>query len=278
MSRHRFFVASSLPETSDAVAIPLSEADTHHALNVLRVQPGEEIVVVEPHGRARIVQVVSVATGGLTGTLVGELAPPSEPHITLVQGIAKGSAMDQIVQHAVELGAERIVPVLTERTVVRLEPGKAAARAARWQRIAEGAARQSQRSRVPLVATPATLAEVTPLFAEHDLAVVLWEESDSDSLAAVLTREGINETRPHARVALVVGPEGGLSAGEVGALTAAGAVVASLGGAVLRAETAALVAMTLVAQSLGALGTPSCGAESGAARSPSRATPDTGAA
>ncbi len=254
MSRHRFFVSTELSHADGVVAVPLSEADAHHAVDVLRIRPGEEIVVVEPGGRARTVQVTAVETPqSLRGRIVGDAPAVPEPRITLVQGIMKGPAMDETVQHAVELGAERIVPLLTQRTVVRLDAGKAAARAARWRKIAEGAARQSQRSRLPEVDVPITIAEVLPQLADYDLAVVLWEEADAVSLSQALAAAGITPARSGSRIALVVGPEGGLSADEVTELASAGAVVASLGPAVLRAGTAALVAMTLASLALGTL-------------------------
>jgi 16S rRNA (uracil1498-N3)-methyltransferase len=253
MSRHRFFAVSALVEVSGVAAVPLSASDMHHALHVLRLKPGEEIVVVGPDGGASIVEVLSADVGGLTGRIAGELPRQLEPHITLVQGIVKGSVMDDIVQHAVELGAERIVPLLTARTVVRLDEKKAAARTVRWQRIAEGAARQSQRARLPVVEPVARIEDARPIFAANDIAVVLWEEADAESLSGVLAANGISSERPVACIALVVGPEGGFSADEIAGLVEAGAVMASLGPAILRAETAALVAMTLASQALGAL-------------------------
>ncbi len=256
MSRHRFFLDAALDGTADVVAVPLSETDRHHAVDVLRVAPGEEIVVVEPGGRSLVVRLQSVRSSDLAGRVVGELPGPDEPRVTLLQGVIKGSRMDEIVQHAVELGVERVAPVVTAHTVVRLDSAKATHRVSRWQRIAEAAACQSQRTRVPVVESPTSLGAALRFVEDADLAVVLWEESDADGLASVLRDAGVSPAQPGARVVVVVGPEGGLTADEVDDLVAAGARVASLGGAILRAETAALAALTLVADALGALGSP----------------------
>jgi len=145
------------------------------------------------------------------------------------------------------------VPLLTERTIVRLEVEKVAARTNRWQRIAEGAARQSQRARLPKVDWPVTVGELAALLDEFDVSVVLWEESAAESLAGVLEAAGVTSARPDLNVALVIGPEGGLTPGEVSVLSSGGARVASLGSAILRAETAALTALALTANALGAL-------------------------
>lgn len=253
MSRHRFFVRSALPDVEGAVRIPLSPKDMHHAVHVLRLEPGERIVVVEPGGRSRIVHLETVAADQLTGWILEDVTAHAEPRITLVQGITKGSGMDEIVRHAVELGAERIVPLLTERTVVRLKAERAEVRTSRWRRIAEGAARQSQRARLPRVDSPVTIGELAALLDEFDVSVVLWEESAAESLAEVLEAAGVTSARPDLSVALVIGPEGGLTPGEVSVLSSVGARVASLGSAILRAETAALAALALTANALGAL-------------------------
>jgi len=254
MSRHRFFVPSGLVWEDGTVIVPLSDSDRHHAVHVLRVQPGEEIVVVEPSGSSLIVLVDSVRSDTVKGRFVAELPAVFEPRVTLMQGITKGSTMDGIVQHAVELGVERIVPLLTARTIVRFEAPKAIERVQRWQRIAEGAAGQSQRSRIPSVWAPERLRDAAASLGSFELAVVLWEESGADGLARVLAGEGVSPDDPEMRIALIVGPEGGLTSEEVRGLVTAGAHIASLGGAILRAETAALAALTLTVDALGGLG------------------------
>ncbi len=263
MSRHRFFVTEPLGERNASFSLPLSPADLHHAVRVLRLQPGELVVLVEPGVRSHLVRLDAVGPDSLMGRTVDAVLQQAEPHITLVQGLVKGDGMDEIVRHAVELGAERIVPLVTERTVVRLDAAKVDARVSRWQRIAESAARQSQRSRIPVVERPLSVEAFAATLSEAgacgtDRCIVLWEDSLGESLSSVLERllsDGGRRNRraADANVALVIGPEGGLTAAEVPRLSAAGAQVASLGAAVLRAETAALAAMTLAADALGAL-------------------------
>jgi 16S rRNA (uracil1498-N3)-methyltransferase len=253
MSHPRFFATTALPDAQGAIALPLSVEDLHHAVRVLRLQPGERIVLVEPGGGSWVFELERVSSEGLTGSMLNAVERPHEPRITLVQGILKGSGMDEVVRHAVELGAEHIVPLVAERTVVRLAQDKADARTRRWQRIAEGAARQSQRTRVPTVLLPVDIAGLQKMISGLDTVVVLWEESTGDHLSQVLGMLGVDAEHPDIRVGLIVGPEGGLGCGEVEALVAAGAHVVSLGTAILRAQTATLAALTLVVDALGAL-------------------------
>lgn len=274
MSDHRFFLVGPLTSASlrDGTAedIPLSPEDLHHAVAVLRVRKGERIAVVEPGGTVWSARVESASRRGLSGVVLGPVESAKEPSIVLVQGVTKGATMDSIVQHAVELGVEEIVTVLTDRTVVRLDEAKSAERAARWQRIAKGAAAQSQRVRVPPVGPPVALTELASGLSGHDLTIVLWEEASKAPGLAELVRAELSRrsagtaaderAEPVAvsglRVTLVVGPEGGLTGQEVDGLVAAGARVAGLGEAVLRTETAALAAIAVVSSELGFLGSP----------------------
>lgn len=257
MSRHRFFLAGQIRQSpaGDPVVLPLAVRDAHHAIDVLRVTPGEEVIVVEPHGRAYVVAVESVTGREIEARVVSELeGRASGPRITLIQGVCKGATMDAIVQHAVELGVERIVPFVAERTIVRFDAEKAQARKARWERIAEGAARQSQQVRIPVIDAPVTLDRALPIVAGFDTALVMWEESSGPGIAQALADAVTDGGRAAPSVTVVIGPEGGLTADEVGVLKSAGAVECSLGPDILRAETAALVAVALVAHTLGGLG------------------------
>lgn len=254
MSAHRFFLEGDLPpaDAEGGVRLPLDPEDLHHAVSVLRLRRGEEIEVVEPGGRVWRALVGEVMPKELTAVLADQpLAEErSGPAVTLVQGVAKGEKMDSIVRQTVEVGVTRIVPVLTDRVVVKLDAGKAANRGERWRRIARSAAGQAHRAQVPRVDDPAPLEAASSSLREADAVVVLWEEElPSRTLGSVLSP--LRGDRD-AHVALVVGPEGGLSAAEVERLRAMGAVTASLSRNILRTETAAVVAVTLAIRELDA--------------------------
>ena len=242
MSRSRFFLTSELPADSPLV-LPLSRADQHHAIRVLRVGVGEDLDVVAPSGAVWRVRVAGVSRAGIAVEPLAELPPARQPDVALFQGVAKGDKMDVIVRQAVEVGAAKITPVLMSRSVVRLDPGRRPERGERWRRVARAAAKQARRETVPDVADPVEFAEALELLNAYDRIVVLWEDQRGRLLSTVV-RSWLRE--PEARIALLVGPEGGLSAEEVAALQARGALVASLGPSIMRTETAAIVALSLV--------------------------------
>lgn len=251
MSAPRFFLTDALPKGEGAVVAPLAEEDLHHARAVLRIATGEEVELIEPDGAGWRARVAAAGADGLEVEALDRLEARLHPKITLVQGVAKGEKMDAIVRQAVEIGAVEIVPVLFERSVVKLDAKKRADRGTRWRRIAKSAAEQSHRDAVPLVHDPATLAEALPVIASHDGVIVVWEEARGQGLAAGVASWA---TEPDVRVALVVGPEGGLSADEVARLEGLGAVPVTLGATILRTETAAIVALALAVHAFGGLG------------------------
>jgi len=251
MSLHRFFLTEPLAGSDGASALPLSDADRHHLANALRIEAGDEIVVVEPDRTAWRVELTAVGPEHVTGAPVERIAPAWEPHVTLVQGVMKGARMDTLVEKAVEIGVEAIVPVVTERCVVRLEPAKRLERGERWRRVAHAAAKQSQRAFVPPVSDPDDLDAVAGEFGDYGVVLVLWEESSADGIGAQLDAAG---ARADSRVAIVIGPEGGLSDVEVAMLERNGARVTSLGKNILRSETAGIVASALCVYELSGLG------------------------
>jgi 16S rRNA (uracil1498-N3)-methyltransferase len=268
VSYHRFFLEAEPDfDESGRALLPLTAEDAHHALRVLRLKAGESVDIVAPSGTAWRVEVEHLDGGRVAVRLAGRLAATdgdAMPEITLVQGVAKGEKMDAIVRAAVEIGATRIAPIMMERSVVKLDAKKARGRGERWRRIARSAAQQARRGRVPEVTDPLGFEDAVKLIADHDLALTLWEECDAPLLSAAV-REGLakseepaaggqataDTTTPGdtacARIAVVVGPEGGLIAEEVAALESAGATTVTLGPSILRTETAAVAALGIVA-------------------------------
>lgn len=245
MSAHRFFLESALPVGDGPVVAPLRAADLHHAVAVLRVRAGEQIELVEPDEDAGgwLVEVVSADASEILVRRVTHLVRSYHPRVTLVQGVAKGEKMDTIVRQAVEVGAAEVIPVLTARSVVKLDARKRADRGERWRRIARSAAEQAHRDYVPAVHDPIDLAGALALLADYDAVVVLWEDERRRHL-----RSAVESFLPgtDVRIAVVVGPEGGLAPEEVAALESIGAVTSSLGDSILRTETAAVVGLALL--------------------------------
>jgi 16S rRNA (uracil1498-N3)-methyltransferase len=186
-----------------------------------------------------------------TGTIVGgaPAADESALAISLVQGVPKGDQMEVVIRATTELGVARILPALTARTVVRLDAGRWRERARRWQRVAKEATKQCGRALVPAVEAPRPLAEWIAEETAADVRLCLWE-GEGTPLRRVIERL---EPGPR-RVSVIVGPEGGLTADEVGLARAAGYVSVTLGDRILRTETAALTIVALLQYTRGDLG------------------------
>ena len=230
--------------------VAFGAAAAHHLGRVLRAAVGEVVQAVDAGGALLSVRLTAITARRAEGLIVSRapLATESPLDLTLAQAVPKGDKMDGIVRMATELGVTRVVPLLTARTVVRLEPARWGSRLGRWQRIAKEAAQQSGRASVPEIAQPREVSSWAREAGATGLLVCLWEE-EPEGLARRLP------AGPCPRVTVVVGPEGGLTADEVGGLADAGAIVAGLGPRLLRTETAGAVAVALLQSRYGDLGT-----------------------
>jgi len=229
--------------------VALSRADSHHLLRVLRAVPGTPFIVLA-QGMHYDCVLEEVADGLAWGRITASRPAAGEPRIRIVlfQGLAKGEKLERVIQHGTELGIAEFTPVATSRSVVRLDAQKAAERTERWQRIAREAAEQSRRGAVPRVTHLHTWQQAVARIPEFDLALVPWEEGGVPLKAAL-------EACPEAvSFALFIGPEGGLSAEEVGLAREAGAIPVTLGPRILRTETAPLAAAAAILYARGEMG------------------------
>ena len=241
----RFFVDG---QYAVGESVQLKESDSKHFAKVLRGNVGDEIQIVAAGDV--FTAVVQSLEGGVTAELTALTAEYSEAPIDiyLLQGLAKGERMDLVIQKAVELGVRAIIPVSCERCVVRLAGSKAADKQKRWQKIAESAAKQCGRQRVTEIMPVSSLREALAMLPEGTSVIMPWEEAEDNTLNKVLT-----ENSP-GNAAVIIGPEGGLTTAEVAAAQEYGAEVVTLGKRILRTETAAIVAVTIIMHRWGDLG------------------------
>ena len=238
MTRRRVHVP---PERIDGAVARPDAASLHYLADVLRLEAGAPVEVFDGAGSAWDASF----TGG--ELRLGERRPAPLPGavVWLAFALSRGEKGDWIVQKGTELGVSRLVPWQAERSVVRLEPDRAAERARRWRRIAEEAARQCGRADVPEVVVPGSLAGA--LAAPPGFTRIAFHAGAGAPLAEVV-RGGTSG------FLAVIGPEGGLTDREVEACLGSGCVLATLGPRVLRAETAAIVAAALLQHLAGDLG------------------------
>lgn len=236
------------PEAIAGGRVTFDAPQSRHLARALRLRPGDTVIASDGSGRDYTVRLDAVGAR-VTGTVLGEALGGAESPLalTLVQGVPKGDKMEAIVRAVTELGIAEVRPALTARTVVRLGASAAAARAARWQRVAREAAKQCGRAVVPAVATPAPLDACLEAARDCDLALCLWE-GDAPPLVTALPATRVR------RAAVLIGPEGGLEAAEVDAARRAGWRVVSLGARVLRTETAGPAVVAILQSRLGDLG------------------------
>lgn len=241
----RFLVDSLAGEVAE-----VSGERLHHLARVLRLGAGDEVELFDGRGGCRLGTILAVGEEEARIALgAWREAPPPSP-LTLGQALAKSDKLDWVIQKATELGAARLVPLELARSVVRLPPAKIPDRHRRWRRIAEEAARQSGRSDLPEVEPPARLeAFLDGAERRGEAVALLWEEArGGERLGAWVDR---HRGEP---LAIVVGPEGGLTEAEVERARRRGVEIVGLGPRILRTETAGIVAVALVLHRLGALG------------------------
>ena len=224
--------------------VELSSADSRHLRVVLRKKPGAAITVVSAN-RMFAAELETVGDT-VTARLLYEVAAYGEAdlEVILLQGLAKGERMEIVLQKAVELGAARIVPVACERSVVRLDASRAANKQQRWQKIADSAAKQCGRIRLAEVAPVQSLQQALASLPEGCRIIMPWEEADGQNIGMPFST-ALAEDKPQA-VAVIIGPEGGLTPEEAELARAAGARLVTLGKRILRTETAAIAALSIV--------------------------------
>ena len=245
---HRFFVPQLYAEE-----MYIEGVDARHIRKVLRMQSGTQLQIVSDDGVSALAEITAIDSERVTVRCLEKLAESHEPRVKLVlaQGLAKGEKMDFIIQKAVEMGAYSVIPVAMEHSVVRLDGAKAAKKVERWQKIAESAAKQSKRDIIPEVQPVQSMAKMLAKCACHT-KIIAYECEDRLSLKAAL--RAAEEAGGITELLLIIGPEGGISEGELEQVRQAGAVPVSLGRRILRAETAGLVAISAIFYETGDLG------------------------
>lgn len=238
---HHFFVT---PGQITGNRIQITGPDVNHGKQVLRLREKEEVLISDGTGQDYLCRVSSFGRDSIFLEIIEKQDENRElpAEIVLYQGLPKSDKMELIIQKAVELGAARIVPVATEYTVVKLEPKKEEAKRKRWQAIAESAAKQSKRSRIPEVCGVLTFSQA--LEEAAGCGAVLFAYEHEEGMAG--TQNALSKVLPGGKIAVFVGPEGGFGAREAEEARQAGFSMVSLGRRILRTETAGIALLSLL--------------------------------
>lgn len=256
---HRFFVP---PQSISRTGVAFSEQQAHQISNVLRLGPGDRVIVLDNSGWQYEVELAEVRTDNVTGSVRSKSLAGGEPRtkITLYQGLLRSQKFEHVLQKCTELGVATFVPTICERCVVANISEASPAKLERWQRIIVEAAEQSGRGKLPVL-HPATLFQQA-CEEVRGLSLIAWEGEDLTSLRVFLRSNNVakidaEDARPVTRpfsLNIFIGPEGGFSSFEIQRAQAYGIVPVSLGPRILRAETAAIAATAITLYDTGDLG------------------------
>lgn len=239
----RFFISSEQAARGTGEGfIDIAGSDVRHITGVLRMREGDKLVLTSADGRDFFTEIAETGPE-LVRVRVNEIiANTTEPRVdvTLIQGVPKGDKMELIIQKNTELGVSRIVPVLTEFTVVRLDDKERAKKQLRWQKISEEAAKQCGRGMIPEVRIPTGLEAALSALPEWTLKWFAYENERDIMLKQLLTGAGPDFS---GSIAVLIGAEGGFSGAEAAMAEQYGFTAFSLGRRILRTETAGIAVL-----------------------------------
>lgn len=246
---YQFFVEPGQINIDDKSVIILG-GDVNHIKNVLRMRVGEEISVSNGlDGREYRCGIAALEEERILCELrfikEDQVELPAE--VYLFQGLPKGDKMELIVQKTVELGVHKIIPVAMKRCVTKLEDKKALSRVARWQGIAEAAAKQSRRGIIPEILGVMSFPDAVKLASEMEVKLIPYEMAQDMEH----TREIIGSLKPGQRIAVFIGPEGGFEEAEIELARRNGVEPVTLGRRILRTETAGFTVLAWIGYVLG---------------------------
>ena len=245
---HRFYLA---PDEWDPAALTLTGGEAHHARDVLRLKAGDKLVVFNGRGREVTAEIVDLARDGVRLRKLTETeTPPLRCRVSLGQAIPKGKNMDLIVQKAVELGAAKICPLVSARTVVDLGEKEARAKQAKWQTVAIEAAKQCGQNWLPEVQPPRTIKDFFAQLSAFDLQLIGSLQPGALHPKKILAEFSAEHRRAPETVLMLVGPEGDFTPAELGLARSHGCRPITLGPIILRVETAAIYCLSVLSYEL----------------------------
>lgn len=247
----RFFVNENQINTQNNTIQIIGE-DVNHIKNVLRCKIGEDIEICSKETKKAYLCKISSINDYIETTIIQELENDKESslHINIVQGLPKADKMELIIQKGTELGVKEFTPLALKRCVVKLDSKDEQKKILRWQKQAEVASKQCGRDAIPKVNNIYNINTIFDLVKDYDLVLVAYENEDENTLKSELE----NIKNSNAKIAIIIGPEGGLEETEVNKLKENGAKVISLGKRILRTETVAIAVTSILMYELGDLG------------------------
>ncbi|MAB76844.1 MAG: 16S rRNA (uracil(1498)-N(3))-methyltransferase [Verrucomicrobiales bacterium] len=247
MATHRFYISANHWNPENLV---LGEEESHHCLDVMRCREGDRVAVFNGEGTEAEAQITAATKGAVElKALIVNQTPKPPASLTLGQAIPKGKNMDLIIQKATELGAARIVPLLSERTVVQLSSEDLAKKQQKWQRVVVEACKQCGQNWIPEVGLPCSVEKFTKDASDQFRLIAAISDTARTLKATLLEWNEEHNERPESAT-LLIGPEGDFTPAEISQALSAGFSPISLGPIILRSETAAIYALSVTAYEL----------------------------
>jgi 16S rRNA (uracil1498-N3)-methyltransferase len=241
---HRFYLP---PASTRGDSLRLDGREAHHALHVLRLQRGDLVTVLDGVGNEFLCAVETSSRHAVTLSVsLKNFTPPLPCSITLLQAVPRGKIIESIIQKAVELGARRIVPLLTERVVTQLDKEDAAVKREKWQQVAIEAIKQCGAAWLPQIEAPMTTERYLARKEKFDLSLVGSLQKERRHPRECFREFQAKHGRLPQSVGVWIGPEGDFTPEELEAIQASGALPISLGRLVLRVETAAIYSLSIL--------------------------------
>ncbi len=248
MSNHRFYID---PPAWNLQALTLEGAEAHHCLHVLRLGTGSKVVVFNGKGEEANAEITGTEGGQVRlKALFSGKSNPLRCRITLAQAIPKGRNMELIVQKATELGVTKIVPLISERTVVQIDSKEGEVKRDKWKQVVIEAAKQCGQNWIPEVTLPVSAKTFLKDLDRYDASLIASLQGDSRSFKLVLSDLVSQLGRPLSSVLMLIGPEGDFTPAEISNAKSEGCIPVSLGPIVLRTETAAIYSLSVLAYEL----------------------------
>lgn len=240
---YKFFVTEN--QVNNEI-IDIIEDDVNHIKNVLRLVLGEKIQICDISNSSNyLCEIMEIDNKNVKCKILEKLESKSETklYLHIFQGIPKAEKMEMIIQKTTEIGVSEITPVIMKRCVVKLDDKSASKKISRWQKIAEVAAKQSKRDKIPKVNLPISIKNIYEKIENYDIVLVAYENEENNSIKEVLSKATRKE---NLKVAIIIGPEGGIEESEIRELAKNNVKVVSLGKRILRTETAPIVLASII--------------------------------
>jgi 16S rRNA (uracil1498-N3)-methyltransferase len=248
---HRFYSPTT---SANATTVTLTGDEAHHVVQVLRIRSGERVSVLNGVGDEFLCDVADASRKSVQLRIaIHQHSAAPACAVTLIQGIPKGKIIESIIQKATELGVSRVVPLLSERVITHLDNDSAEDKRDKWQRVAIEACKQCGQRWLPKIDAPITTKDLLARAEKFDFTLVGSLEQDARHLRHYFEDFVRRENRAPKSVAIWIGPEGDLSPDELNATKKSGAHPITFGPLVLRSETAATYALSIINHELQAV-------------------------